>query len=72
MGLPRPARVGTTGDAAPPYEEAASLASQFPGGMLLTYEGLGRTAYGRGNTCVTRHVDDYLIERRTVPSGTTC
>ncbi|MET9377314.1 alpha/beta hydrolase [Streptomyces sp. NPDC002992] len=64
--------VGTTGDAATPYAEAASLASQFPGGMLLTYEGLGHTAYGRSNTCVTHHVDDYLIERRTVPSGTAC
>ncbi|MEU6883589.1 alpha/beta hydrolase [Streptomyces sp. NPDC046712] len=64
--------VGTTGDAATPYEEATSLASQFPGGMLLTYEGFGHTAYGRSNTCVTRHVDDYLIERKPVPSGTTC
>ncbi|WP_020385911.1 alpha/beta hydrolase [Kribbella catacumbae] len=64
--------VGTTGDAATPYEEAASLASQFPGGMLLTYEGLGHTAYGRSNACVTNHVDDYLIERKTVPSGATC
>ncbi|MCJ0873901.1 alpha/beta hydrolase [Streptomyces sp. AP-93] len=64
--------VGTTGDAATPYEEATSLASQFPGGMLLTYEGLGHTAYGRSNVCVTNHVDDYLIERKPVPSGTTC
>lgn len=64
--------VGTTGDAATPYEEAASLASQFPRGMLLTYEGRGHTAYGRSNDCVTNHVDDYLIERKTVPSGTTC
>ncbi|MFF8605474.1 alpha/beta hydrolase [Streptomyces sp. NPDC015346] len=64
--------VGTTGDAATPYEEAESLASQFPGGMLLTYEGLGHTAYGRSNTCVTQHVDDYLIARTPVPTGTTC
>ncbi|MFD7321709.1 alpha/beta hydrolase [Streptomyces sp. NPDC059875] len=64
--------VGTTGDAATPYEEAASLASQFPGGMLLTYEGFGHTAYGRSNTCVTDRVDDYLIERKPVPSGTSC
>ncbi|WP_329124053.1 alpha/beta hydrolase [Streptomyces sp. NBC_01353] len=64
--------VGTTGDAATPYEEAKSLASQFPGGMLLTYEGLGHTAYGRSNACVTGHVDDYLITGKTVPSGSTC
>lgn len=64
--------VGTTGDAATPYEEASSLASQFPGGMLLTYKGLGHTAYGRGNSCVTQHVGDYLIDRKAVPSGTSC
>ncbi|MGW8361260.1 alpha/beta hydrolase, partial [Streptomyces wedmorensis] len=57
---------------ATPYEEAASLASQFPGGALLTYEGFGHTAYGRSNSCVTGHVDGYLIDLRTVPAGTTC
>ncbi|MGW8885647.1 alpha/beta hydrolase [Streptomyces sp. NPDC055749] len=71
-GVPPVLVVGTTGDAATPYEEAASLASQFPGGALLTYEGLGHTAYGRSNSCVTQHVDDYLIEPRTVPAGTVC
>ncbi|MFI1223358.1 MULTISPECIES: alpha/beta hydrolase [unclassified Streptomyces] len=71
-GVPPVLVVGTTGDAATPYEEAASLASQFPGGALLTYEGLGHTAYGRSNSCVTRHVDDYLIEPKTVPNGTVC
>ncbi|MEU2657038.1 alpha/beta hydrolase [Streptomyces sp. NPDC007325] len=64
--------VGTTGDAATPYEEAEGLASQFPGGMLLTYEGFGHTAYGRGDVCVTRHVDAYLIDRRAVSPGTAC
>jgi pimeloyl-ACP methyl ester carboxylesterase len=64
--------VGTTGDAATPYEEAEGLASQFPGGMLLTYEGLGHTAYGRGDACVAKHVDDYLIDRRAVRPGITC
>ncbi|MFE5912513.1 alpha/beta hydrolase [Streptomyces wedmorensis] len=71
-GIPPVLVVGTTGDAATPYEEAASLASQFPGGALLTYEGFGHTAYGRSNSCVTRHVDGYLIDLRTVPAGTTC
>ncbi|MEW2527443.1 alpha/beta hydrolase [Streptomyces sp. NPDC047071] len=82
-GTPRPRRVaaegvapvlvvGTTGDPATPYEEAESLAEQFPGGMLLTYEAPGHTAYGRGDACVTQRVDDYLVGLRAVPDGTTC
>ncbi|MEV0322429.1 alpha/beta hydrolase [Streptomyces sp. NPDC050658] len=71
-GVPPVLVVGTTGDAATPYEEAASLAEQFPGGMLLTYEGLGHTAYGRSNACVTRAVDDYLTDLKPVRSGKTC
>ncbi|WP_434600272.1 alpha/beta hydrolase [Streptomyces sp. A5-4] len=71
-GVPPVLVVGTTGDPATPYEEAESLAAQFPGGMLLTYEGLGHTAYGRGNACVTDAVDDYLIGLKPVRTGTTC
>ncbi|MBW1598319.1 alpha/beta hydrolase [Streptomyces sp. JJ38] len=71
-GVPPVLVVGTTGDPATPYEEAVSLAEQFPGGMLLTYEGLGHTAYGRSGTCVTRNVDRYLVALRPVPAGTVC
>ncbi|MFK4069367.1 alpha/beta hydrolase [Streptomyces sp. NPDC029674] len=71
-GVPPVLVVGTTGDPATPYEEARSLAGQFPGGMLLTYEGLGHTAYGRGNACVDDAVDDYLIALEPVRRGTTC
>ncbi|MEN8651410.1 alpha/beta hydrolase [Streptomyces sp. 21So2-11] len=71
-GVPPVLVVGTTGDPATPYEEAESLAAQFPGGMLLTYEGLGHTAYGRSNACVTDAVDDYLIALKPVRSDATC
>lgn len=71
-GVPPVLVVGTTGDPATPYEEAESLAEQFPGGMLLTYEAPGHTAYGRGDACVTKRVDDYLVGLREVPDGTTC
>ncbi|MEL3944231.1 alpha/beta hydrolase [Streptomyces sp. LNU-CPARS28] len=64
--------VGTTGDAATPYEEATSLAEQFPGGMLLTYEGLGHTAYGRSNSCVESKVDAYLIGLKKIRPDATC
>nr|WP_306284068.1 alpha/beta hydrolase [Streptomyces sp. Termitarium-T10T-6] len=64
--------VGTTGDPSTPYEEAVSLAGQFPGGMLLTYEGMGHTAYGRGDACVTEKVDAYLVGLKPVRPGATC
>ncbi|MFK0288907.1 alpha/beta hydrolase [Streptomyces sp. NPDC090442] len=70
--LPPVLVVGTTGDAATPYEDAQSLAAQFPGGMLLTYKGLGHTAYGRGSDCVTNAVDSYLVDLKAVKPETTC
>lgn len=71
-GVPPVLVIGTTGDPATPYEEAESLADQFPGGMLLTYEGLGHTAYGRGDACVTDAVDAYLTDLKPIRSGATC
>uniref|UniRef100_UPI0004CC34AB alpha/beta hydrolase n=1 Tax=Streptomyces sp. NRRL S-920 TaxID=1463921 RepID=UPI0004CC34AB len=71
-GVPPVLVVGTTGDPATPYDEARGLAEQFPGGMLLTYEGVGHTAYGRGNACVTDAVDDYLIDLKRIGARTTC
>lgn len=71
-GVPPVLVVGTTGDPATPYENAQSLAAQFPGGMLLTYRGTGHTAYGRSNVCVAEAVDGYLINGNPVSAGTTC
>ncbi|WP_433324137.1 alpha/beta hydrolase [Spirillospora sp. CA-294931] len=71
-GLARVMVIGTTGDPATPYDEAQSLAGQLPNGMLLTYKGLGHTAYGRSNACVTGAVDAYLTDLRPIRSGTTC
>ncbi|MCH0539111.1 alpha/beta fold hydrolase [Streptomyces sp. MUM 203J] len=71
-GLPPVLVVGTTGDPSTPYHEAQALARQLPGGMLLTYEGFGHTAYGRGGACVDDAVDDYLIGLRPVEPGASC
>ncbi|MFF9016813.1 alpha/beta hydrolase [Streptomyces sp. NPDC014870] len=71
-GVPPVLVVGTTGDPATPYEEAESLAAQFPGGMLLTYEGVGHTAYGRGGSCVGDAVDAYLVGLKPVRAGARC
>ncbi|WP_329490208.1 alpha/beta hydrolase [Kitasatospora sp. NBC_01246] len=71
-GLPPALVVGTTGDPATPYQWSQGLAAQLPGGMLLTFEGSGHTAYGRSNACVNDAVDAYLINLKPVPSGTIC
>ncbi|MFJ9688621.1 alpha/beta hydrolase [Streptomyces bacillaris] len=71
-GVPPVLVVGTTGDPSTPYAEAVSLARQFPAGMLLTHEGPGHTAYGRGDVCVTARVDAYLVGLERVGSGATC
>ncbi|MFD0366603.1 alpha/beta hydrolase [Streptomyces sp. NPDC127114] len=70
-GVPPVLVVGTAGDPATPYEEAVSLARQFPGGMLLSLEGAGHTGYGR-DACVDRKVEDYLVHLTKVAPGTTC
>ncbi|MFF2145247.1 alpha/beta hydrolase [Kitasatospora sp. NPDC058190] len=71
-GLPPVLVAGTTGDPATPYQNAQSLAAQLPGGMLLTFKGLGHGAYGRSNACVTDAVDGYLTGLKPVSPGTTC
>ncbi len=54
--------VGTTGDPATPYEWAVSLADQLESARLLTWEGEGHTAYGRGGPCVSDVVETYLLK----------
>ena len=58
--------IGTTGDPATPYEWAQSLAAQMDSAVLVTWEGEGHTAYGRGSQCVEDLVDDYFVDG-TVP-----
>ncbi|HWU06828.1 MAG TPA: alpha/beta hydrolase [Streptomyces sp.] len=54
--------VGTTRDPATPYKWAESLADQLSSGTLLTYDGDGHTAYGRGSDCIDTAINTYLLE----------
>ncbi|TVL92180.1 alpha/beta hydrolase [Streptomyces sp. SAJ15] len=54
--------VGTTRDPATPYVWAQSLATQLSSATLLTYDGDGHTAYGRGSDCVDNAVNAYLLD----------
>ncbi|MCC3292334.1 alpha/beta hydrolase [Arthrobacter sp. zg-Y1110] len=58
--------IGTTGDPATPYEWSQALAAQLESAVLVTWEGEGHTAYGRGSQCIEDTVDDYFVDG-TVP-----
>jgi pimeloyl-ACP methyl ester carboxylesterase len=64
--------VGTTRDPATPYKWARSLASQLDSGVLLTYDGDGHTAYGRGSDCIDTAVNRYLLEGEPPAEGKKC
>jgi len=64
--------VGTTGDPATPYAWAQALAEQLDSGHLLTWEGEGHTAYGRGGACVSEVVEAYLLDATVPEDGKVC
>ncbi|MFD0021823.1 alpha/beta hydrolase [Streptomyces sp. NPDC058382] len=64
--------VGTTRDPATPYKWAQSLAGQLSSGTLLTYEGDGHTAYGRGSDCIDTAINKYLLEGTPPAKGKKC
>ncbi|MEV3872262.1 alpha/beta hydrolase [Streptomyces sp. NPDC049906] len=64
--------IGTTRDPATPYRWARSLADQLDSGTLLTYDGDGHTAYGRGSACIDRAVNRYLLTGTPPEAGKRC
>jgi pimeloyl-ACP methyl ester carboxylesterase len=64
--------VGTTRDPATPYKWAQGLAGQLSSGTLLTYDGDGHTAYGRGSDCVDTAINTYLLEGTPPADGKRC
>lgn len=64
--------VGTTRDPATPYKWAQGLAEQLSSGTLLTYEGDGHTAYGRGSDCIDTAINTYLLEGTVPPENKRC
>ncbi|MFI1064697.1 alpha/beta hydrolase [Streptomyces spororaveus] len=64
--------VGTTRDPATPYKWAKALAGQLDSGTLLTYDGDGHTAYGRGSDCIDTAINRYLLEGKAPQDGKKC
>ncbi|MFF8728882.1 alpha/beta hydrolase [Streptomyces sp. NPDC015171] len=64
--------VGTVRDPATPYRWARSLAGQLSSARLLTYDGDGHTAYGRGSACIDAAINAYLLRGTPPASGKRC
>ncbi|MFH0520675.1 alpha/beta hydrolase [Streptomyces sp. M41] len=64
--------VGTTRDPATPYRWARALTRQLSSAHLLTYEGDGHTAYGRGSRCVDDTINAYLLRGTPPTAGKRC
>ncbi|MFI7393347.1 alpha/beta hydrolase [Streptomyces tendae] len=64
--------VGTTRDPATPYRWAEALSDQLSSGRLLTYEGDGHTAYGRGSACIDSAINTYLLSGTAPADGKRC
>ncbi|WP_255953297.1 alpha/beta hydrolase [Streptomyces odontomachi] len=64
--------VGTVRDPATPYTWARALAAQLDSGRLLTYDGDGHTAYGRGSSCIDSTINHYLLTGTPPSNGKRC
>ncbi len=54
--------LSTRKDPATPYQWGELVADELDNATLVTYEGVGHTAYGEGSSCVDDAVDRYLLK----------
>jgi pimeloyl-ACP methyl ester carboxylesterase len=71
-GAPPIVVVGTTRDPATPYQQSVSLARQLKSGVLVSRDGDGHTAFHRGNPCVDRAIETYLLAGTVPKDGLSC
>jgi pimeloyl-ACP methyl ester carboxylesterase len=71
-GTPPILVISTTGDPATPYEAGVAVAERLAGGVLVTNEGDGHTAFAQGNPCIDDIVAAYLVDDDVPEDGTTC
>lgn len=64
--------VSTRKDPATPYQWGQLLAEELDNSRLVTYEGVGHTAYFEGSRCVDGAVDDYLLRGELPEDGLVC
>jgi predicted alpha/beta hydrolase family esterase len=63
--------IGSTGDAATPYEQAVAVARTLDSGRLLTVELEGHVALSSSD-CAVEVATRYLVDLRLPPAGTRC
>ena len=63
--------IGTTGDAATPFESTVALADALDDGRLVIVEADHHTGYGL-NSCVNDVVHRYLVDLEVPEHGTNC
>ncbi|MEI8082999.1 MAG: alpha/beta hydrolase [Actinomycetes bacterium] len=71
-GAPPIVVVGTINDPATPYPWAVTTSKQLIGRSLVTWNGDGHTAYGRGSKCIDGLVDAFLVGGTLPPNPSTC
>ena len=64
--------IGTRHDPATLYHWAQALHKSLSNSVLLTWEGDGHTAYGRGSSCIGSAVDKYLLTGEVPKDGLVC
>ncbi|SOD74052.1 alpha/beta hydrolase family protein [Jatrophihabitans sp. GAS493] len=64
--------IGTLHDPATPYASTQALATALGSGVVLSWDGQGHTAYGRGSDCIDSKVNAYLIDGTLPPPNTVC
>jgi hypothetical protein len=64
--------IGTRHDPATPWKWAKQVATQLRSAVLLTWEGNGHTATGRGPQCIGTWESRFLLTGKAPPSGTVC
>lgn len=64
--------VSTRKDPATPYEWGVRLAEELDNAALVTYEGVGHTAYFDGSDCVDGTVDRYLLTGEVPQADPVC
>ena len=70
-GIPPVLLIGGANDPATPFVWSQRAASQLPGSVLVTWEGIGHTATGY-SPCVDELVTRFLVDGVLPPQGTVC
>ncbi|HEV3227372.1 MAG TPA: alpha/beta hydrolase [Acidimicrobiales bacterium] len=63
--------IGTTGDAATPYQQAVAVAKTLAHGRLLTFQSEGHSSYA-ASSCTSDAEGAYFVDLTLPPEGTTC